>query len=127
MKRSHHRPPGKPPRPTSPRVHTLKSQQQRAYVANDPRWQEHRRKLAAVQIARRFTLSDEEVRVILAHRRKGRNLTYIAEDIGIDRGVLSREMRARDISTAPIKQPSKHRRGKGFWRSFEEIPAYAPS
>jgi hypothetical protein len=31
---------------------------QRAYVAHDPRWPEHRRKLAAAQEAKRMTLFD---------------------------------------------------------------------
>ena len=35
---------------------------QRAYVARDPRWPEHRRKLAAAQEARRMTLFDDELR-----------------------------------------------------------------
>ena len=37
---------------------------QRAYVAHDPRWAEHRRKLAAAQEARRMTLFDNEFAAI---------------------------------------------------------------
>ena len=57
---------------------------QRAYVAHDPRWPEHRRKLAAAQEARRMTLFDNEVAAIvgaapqgpdvLLHRRGDRRL-----------------------------------------------------
>jgi hypothetical protein len=117
--RNHHRAPGTPKKVLSESVRIRKSLQQKAYVAADPRWNEHRQKLAQVQIAKRMTLHDEEVHIILAHRRRGRTLSFIAEDIGIDRDVLSREMRARDISTAPIKR-QRICRGKGFWRSFDE-------
>ena len=33
------------------------SEAQKAYVASDPRWLEHRQKLAAAQIVRRMTLT----------------------------------------------------------------------
>jgi hypothetical protein len=39
---------------------------QHAYVTHDPRWAEHRRKLAAAQEARRMTLFDNEVAAIVA-------------------------------------------------------------
>ena len=51
---------------------------QRAYVTQDPRWPEHRRKLAAAQLAKRMTLFDNEVAAIVALRRKGRTFSYIA-------------------------------------------------
>jgi hypothetical protein len=51
---------------------------QRAYVAHDPRWPEHRRKLAAAQEARRMMLFDNEVAAIVALHRKGRTFSYIA-------------------------------------------------
>ena len=76
---------------------------QRAYVAHDPRWAEHRRKLAAAQEARRMTLFDNEVAAIVALRRKGRTLSYIAEEIGVCREVIGRELRARGIATDHIK------------------------
>jgi len=47
---------------------------QRAYVAHDSRWPEHRRKLAAAQEAKRMTLFDSEVAAIAALRRKGTHL-----------------------------------------------------
>ena len=56
---------------------------QRAYVAHDPRWPEHRRKPAAAQEARRMMLFDNEVAAIVALRRKGRTFSYIAEEIGV--------------------------------------------
>ena len=38
---------------------------QKAYVASDPRWAEHRQKLADAQIARRMTLSPDELEAVL--------------------------------------------------------------
>lgn len=96
------------------------SQAQRAYVAHDPRWPEHRGKLAAAQEAKRMTLFDNEVATILALRRKGRTFSYIAGEIGICRDVLGRELRARGIDTSPIRADRRARRGRGFWRCFDE-------
>ena len=92
---------------------------QRAYVTHDPRWPEHRRKLAAAQEARRMTLFDNEVAAIVALRRKGRTFSYIAEEIGICREVIGRELRARGIATGHIKADRRARRGRGFWRCFD--------
>lgn len=96
------------------------SQAQRAYVAHDPRWPEHRRKLAAAQEARRMTLFDNEVTAIIAMRRKGRTFSYIAEEIGICRDVIGRELRARGIDTSPVRADRRARRGRGFWRCFDD-------
>ena len=93
---------------------------QLAYVTNDPRWPEHRRKLAAAQEARRMTLFDNEVAAIAAMRKKGRTFSYIAEEIGVCRDVISRELRALGISTAPMKPDRRARRGRGFWRCFDD-------
>ena len=92
---------------------------QRAYVTHDPRWPEHRRKLAAAQEARRMTLFDNEVAAIVALRRKGRTFSYIAEEIGVCRDVIGRELRARGIATGHIKADRRGRRGQGFWRCFD--------
>ena len=92
---------------------------QRAYVTHDPRWAEHRRKLAAAQEARRMTLFDNEVAAIVALRRKGRTFSYIAEEIGVCREVIGRELRARGIATGHIKADRRARRGQGFWRCFD--------
>jgi hypothetical protein len=120
-KRSHHRGsnPGRRP-PVSEEQRQKKSATQKAYVANDPRWQEHRRKLAAVQEAKRMTLFDNEVAAIVAMRKKGRTFSYIAEEIGVCRDVITRELRALGMSTAPIRADRRARRGRGFWRSFDE-------
>jgi hypothetical protein len=59
-------------RPMSAEQRAKLSAAQRAYVANGPRWMEHRRKLAAAQEARRMTLMETEVAAILEMRRKGR-------------------------------------------------------
>jgi hypothetical protein len=92
---------------------------QRAYVTHDPRWPEHRRKLAAAQEARRMTLFDNEVAAIVALRRKGRTFSYIAEEIGVCREVIGRELQARGIATGHIKADRRARRGRGFWRCFD--------
>ena len=92
---------------------------QLADIANDPRWREHRRKLAAAQEARRMTLFENEVTAIVAMRKKGRTFSYIAEEIGIGRDLIRRELRARGISTAPVKADRRARRGRGFWRCFD--------
>ncbi len=92
---------------------------QRAYIANDPRWPEHRRRLAAAQEARRMTLFDNEIAAIVAMRKRGRTFSYIAEEIGVCRDVIGRELRARGISTAPVKADRRARRGCGFWRCFD--------
>jgi hypothetical protein len=92
---------------------------QRAYVANDPRWAEHRRKLAAAQEARRMTLWENEIAAIVEMRRKGRTFSYISEEIGVCCEVISRELTALGIGTARVKSDRRARRGQGFWRSFD--------
>lgn len=92
---------------------------QLAYVANDPRWIEHRRKLAAAQEARRMTLFENEVAAILDMRKKGRTFSYISEEIGVCRDVIARELAAAGISTQAVRLDRRARRDKGFWRSFD--------
>jgi hypothetical protein len=173
--RSHHRgsnPTRRPP--VSEEQRQKLSAAQKAYVANDPRWPEHRRKLAAAQEAkrmklmenevaaiiemrengrnfsyiadeigvcrevigrelnalgistapvkpdRRMTLMENEVAAIVAMRKKGRSFEYIAEEIGVCRGVIKRELTALGISTAPVKADRRARRGRGFWRCFDD-------
>ncbi|HME09916.1 MAG TPA: hypothetical protein VKG25_22850 [Bryobacteraceae bacterium] len=52
-------------------------------------------------------------------RKKGRTFSYIAEEIGIGRDVIRRELRAHGISTAPVKADRRARQGRGFWRCFD--------
>ncbi len=92
---------------------------QLAYVANDPRWAEHRRKLAAAQEARRMMLFDNEVTAIVEMRKKGRTFSYISEEIGVCRDVITRELAALGHSIEGIKADRRAHRGKGFWRSFD--------
>ncbi len=92
---------------------------QLAYVANDPRWAEHRRKLAAAQEARRMTLFDNEVAAIVEMRKKGRTFNYISEEIGVCRDVITRELAALGHSIEGVKSDRRAHRGKGFWRSFD--------
>lgn len=105
--------------PTSAQQKEKLSAAQLAYVANDPRWEEHRRKLAEAQEARRMTLMDHEVPLIVAMRKKGRTFSYIAEEIGICKDVIARELNALGISTERIKPDRRARRGSGFWRCLD--------
>ena len=118
--RSHHRSSNSGCRPPVSEEQRQKlSAPQKAYVANDPRWPEHRRKLAAAQEAKRMTLMDNEVALIVQMRKKGRTFDYIAEEIGVCREVIGRELTALGISTAPVKADRRARRGRGFWRCFD--------
>jgi hypothetical protein len=105
--------------PTSPEQRAKLSAAQKAYVANDPRWTEHRRKLAAAQEARRMTLWENEIAAIVEMRRKGRTFSYIAEEIGVCRDVIIRELAVLGIATTRVKSDRRARRGRGFWRSFD--------
>ena len=119
--RSHHR--GNNPSrraPLSQEQRQKISATQKAYVANDPRWAEHRRKLAAAQEAKRMTLMENEVALIVQMRKKGRTFSYIAEEIGVCSDVIGRELTALGISTAPVKADRRARPGRGFWRSFDD-------
>ena len=57
--------------PMSAEQRTKLSLAQRAYVAHDPRWPEHRRKLAAAQEARRMTLTTKSRRSSRCAERGG--------------------------------------------------------
>jgi hypothetical protein len=91
---------------------------QNAYVARDPRWTEHRRKLADAQIARRMTLTPE-LEAVLAMRARGRTFSYIQEEIGVCHDVIRRELARRGYPTARTRRERRPRRGKGHWRSFD--------
>ena len=110
----------------SPMARTFSAEQrtqlslaQKAYISNDPRWVEHRRKLAAAQEAKRMTLFENEITAILAMRKKGRTFSYIAEEIGVCRDVITRELALLGVVTGRVKSDRRARRGKGFWRSFD--------
>ena len=106
-------------RPMSAEQRAKLSVAQRAYVAHDPRWQEHRRKLAAAQEAKRMTLFDNEVATIVALRRKGRTFSYIEAEIGVCHDVIRRALAERGYSTARIRKERRAKRGTGHWRSFD--------
>jgi hypothetical protein len=61
-----------------------------------------------------MTLFDDEVAAIVALRRKGRTFSYIAEEIGVCRDAIGRELRAQGIATGHIKADRRARRGAGF-------------
>ena len=75
---------------------------------------------APVKPDQRMTLMENEVAAIITMRKKGRSFEYIAEEIGICRGVIKRELTALGISTARVKADRRARRGCGFWRCFDE-------
>lgn len=91
----------------------------RRELATDPQWIEHQRKLAPVQTAPHMTLLENEVTAILEMRKKGRNFEYIAEEIGVCRDVIRRELATLGIATERVKSDRRVCRGKGFWRSFD--------
>ena len=106
-------------RPMSAEQRVKLSVAQLSYVASDPRWAEHRRKLAAAQEAKRMTLMENEVAIVLKLRNKGRTFSYISEEIGVCHDVIRRELQTLGISTERIKSNSRTRRGNGFWRCFD--------
>ncbi len=71
--------------------------------------------------ARRLTLFPNEVDIVKRLRADGRSISYIAEEIGIGYAILSREMRAAGLDTAPLKRTRRALRGKGYWRSFDPV------
>jgi len=84
-------------RPISAEQRVKLSAAQFAYMANDPRWTEHRRKLAVAQEARRMTLLENEVAAIVALRKEGETYAYISKKIGVCRDVITRELAALGI------------------------------
>src|SRR6187397_2856034 len=109
-------------RPMSAEQRAKLSATQKAYVTNDPRWPAHRQKLADRMrgITPRITLFQNEIAAVAAMLKRGRTFSYIAEEIGIDRNALRRELRANGIPTGPLKADRRARRGKGPWRSFDD-------
>ena len=111
----------------NPRLRAPMSQEQRdklrqtqlAYVANDPRWSEHRKKLADAQLRRKFTLADEEVNQVVKLRRKGRTFDYIAEELTVCKEVLTRELRELGVDTSHVRTKKRAKRGTGIWRSHD--------
>jgi hypothetical protein len=78
---------------------------QRAYVANDPRWKEHRRKLAAANEAHRRSLLPSEVQMILEMRTEGYSFCLIADRLG----VITRELKAMNIPVDRISVSAEQR------------------
>ncbi len=66
-----------------------------------------------------MTLLEHEVTAILEMRKKGRNFEYIAEEIGVCRDVIRRDLAALSITAERVKSDRRARQGKGFWRSFD--------
>lgn len=91
----------------------------RRELAANPQWIEHQRKSAVVQAAPRMTLLEHEVTAILEMRKKGRNFEYIAEEIGVCRDVIRRDLAALGITAERVKSDRRACQGKGFWRSFD--------
>jgi hypothetical protein len=66
-----------------------------------------------------MTLWENEIAAIVEMRRKGRTFSYIAEEIGVCRDGITRELTALGIATARVKSDRRARRGRGFWRCFD--------
>jgi hypothetical protein len=118
--RSHHRgnnPSRRPP--VSQEQRQKLSVAQKAYVATDPRWAAHRQKLAETQVARRMSLTPDELELVLKMRAKGRTFSYIEAEIGVCHNVIRRALAERGYSTAPIRKERRAKRGTGYWRSFD--------
>lgn len=91
---------------------------QLAYIANDERWAEHRRKLAAAQEAKRITLTEQELTLAVTLRKKGRTFSFIEEQIGVCHDIIRRELKALGISTARFTR-RRATTSQGYWRSFD--------
>lgn len=89
------------------------------YIAQDPRWAAHKKKLADAQLARKFTLAEEEVSQIVAMRRKGRRFDYIAEFLCVSVDVIRRELGSIGVEMKRVQHIKRVKIGKGFWRSFD--------
>ena len=66
-----------------------------------------------------MTLWENEITAIVEMRRRGRTFSYIAEEIGVCRDVIIRELAVFGIATARIQSDRRARRGQGFWRCFD--------
>lgn len=66
--------------------------------------------------ARRMTLYPNEVEAIVAMRKAGRIWSYITAEIGIDKEVISRELRGLGVR---LPSPKRRPRPRGYWRSFD--------
>jgi DNA-binding NarL/FixJ family response regulator len=82
---------------------------QRAYVANDPRWEEHRRKLAAANEAHRRSLLPSEVQMILEMRTEGYSFWLIADRLGVCEDVIMRELKAMNIPVDRVSVSAEQR------------------
>jgi len=119
-KRNHHRGSNPSRRPPVSQAQREKlSAAQRAYVATDPRWTVHCRKLAEAQIARRMTLTPEEFDMVVKMRARGRTFSYIEAEIGVCHDVIRRELAERGYPTARLRKDRRAKRGTGYWRSFD--------
>lgn len=72
-----------------------------------------------IKTDRRMKLFENEVTAIVEMRKKGRTFEYIAEEIGVCRNVIKRELLSLGHSVERITPDRRARRGKGFWRSFD--------
>ena len=75
---------------------------------------------APVKPDRRMTLMENEVAAIVAMRKKGRVVSSTSPRKSAFAVVIKRELTALGISTAPVKADRRARRGRGFWRCFDD-------
>ena len=98
-----------------------------SYMQNDPRWPVHRARCQEAALeATKLTLLPEEIDKILELRAKGRHFEYIAEELCVSDKIIRRELRARDIPTGRLPSRPKAKRGKGYWRCFDDVSPAIP-
>src|SRR5690349_19587880 len=78
-------------RPMSAAQRAKLSATQRSYVAKDPRWPVHRRKLMDANLAKRRTLLPDQIAAVLTMLKQGRSLAHICATLGVHHRVLRRE------------------------------------
>lgn len=80
--------------------------------------------IRAYNLSKRLTLFDNEIEIILRHRRKGRSWSYIGEEVGVHRDIITRELRVLGIPTPRLK-PVRVTKGRGKWQSFDPPDTHA--
>ena len=123
--------------PISDAQKELLSRRQKEYIANDPRWEQHRAKLSqsmktytaedprfpehckTASERQRWRLFQEEIAAAKELLQRGRNFEYISETLCVSDNVLRRELKAAGIDPTPARSEKRARRGSGFWRCFD--------
>jgi hypothetical protein len=78
--------------------------------------------LPTTPFSQRMTLSDDEIELVVAMRAQGRFVSYVEAEMGVSWYVISRELKARGISTARATAMQDPKRTPGFWGLFGDDP-----